>query len=46
MCTPFEVEWQCVHLEQHNFVDGVMSINDDCAVLGVKKIKFKRYFQF
>ena len=36
MHTPFEEEWQCAHLEQHNVACGVMLIDGDCIELGVK----------
>ena len=45
MCAPFEVKWKCVHLEQMNIVHGVMSIDDDCIVLGARKLYFKINFK-
>ena len=44
MCAPFELEWQCAHLEQQNVVDGVMSIDGYCRALGVKTSHFNVNF--
>ena len=44
MCTPFEVEWWCAHVEQQSAVDGVMSSDGNCVALGVKKLNFNANF--
>ena len=44
ICSPFEAEWQCAHMEQNNIVDGVMSNDGDCVVLGVGKLYFNVNF--
>ena len=33
-CAPFEAEWYCVWLENLNLVDGVISRDSDCVLLG------------
>ena len=43
-CAHFEAECQCVHIEQMNIVDGVMSIDSDCFVLSARKLCFNFNF--
>ena len=44
MCTPSQVEWQCMHLEHKNAVDGMMSNDGNNIVIGAKKIFFNVNF--
>ena len=44
MCSPFDAEWQCVHLEQVNEVDAIMSTDGDCIILGAKKVYYNVNF--
>ena len=37
ICAPFEAEWQCVYLERLNIVQGTMSTDGDCIILGAKR---------
>ena len=41
MCAPFEADWQLAYLDRIGQVDGIVSVDGDVIMLGVRKVCFK-----